>query len=155
LVVAASSTTPKAPKTSLWHCDPATGAVRRTLEVDGWTETGWLAPDGRRLACLHEKSVHVYGSAEGNELFRVPINADGPQVAFAPDGKSLALGGGMPAVRVHDSTTGRVVFELTIPDKRTTGIVYSPDGRLLVVSSCGDRFPGHATVWEPGSGKLV
>ena len=54
------------------------------------------------------------------------------QVAFSPDGASVATCGKAPAVRVSHAATGALLWEHTSPQQNwTVGLAYSPDGTQL------------------------
>jgi len=57
------------------------------------------------------------------------------EVAFAPDGVTLASGGLDHTVRLSDLATGSYVAVLTGHDKPVTSVAFSPDGCTLASGS--------------------
>ncbi|MFF8407487.1 CHAT domain-containing protein [Streptomyces sp. NPDC015684] len=64
-------------------------------------------------------------------------------VAFSPDGSRLATGSAHNAVRVWDTTTGRLLVDVR-HDGGVNGVAFSPDGRRLATGSTD----GTARVWD-------
>jgi WD40 repeat protein len=120
----------------LW--DPRTGAVNKTLRRDtgGWVAA--LPPDDR-----------LTRGGTGRGLAEVYC------LAFAPDGKSLAVGGNNAALLVLEAESLRVTRALMGPRDGHAGTVaavaFSPDGKALL-SGGGDKT---ARLWDARSGKLL
>jgi WD40 repeat protein len=70
-------------------------------------------------------------------------------VAFAPDGRTLAAGGGERAVRIWDARTGEL-WRLLAHGPPCRSLTYSPDGRLL--AGAGE---GEVVLWQLKTGKRV
>jgi RNA polymerase sigma factor (sigma-70 family) len=111
-----------------------------------------FSPDGKLLATSRpDRTVRVWEVATG-KLRRVldePVDegrrtvrfagADmqgQPDLAFAPDGKTLAAGCGGHVVRLFDVTTGKELAPPRLPDGASAAAL-SPDGKTLAARTAG------------------
>jgi WD40 repeat protein len=123
-----------------------------------------FSPDGKRLASACSDAPHwtvleqvkVWDLDTGKELRTLGGRAGSRSVrclAFSPDGRRLATGGGYgiedPAARVWDAQTGKEEKVLAV-DRHVTDVAFSPDGKHLA-ASCG----GLVRVWSAATGKEV
>jgi RNA polymerase sigma factor (sigma-70 family) len=72
------------------------------------------------------------------------------QVAFAPDGQTLAAGGD-GCVRVWEAATGRTLLSLEAPGGRVLPVAFAPAGNLLAAGGLGSAI----RLWDLGAGVLV
>ena len=118
--------------------------------------SAWGARGRFLLAAAASLSVAVAHAATAPKLVgTLEGHAAGvAAVAFAPDGKTLASGGGYRdgTVRLWDVATGKTLLALPGDAGISVGAVaYSPDGSLLAIG----RSDQTVRLVEPGSGKLV
>ncbi len=79
----------------------------------------------------------------------------GVYVAYSPDGQMLATSGDDYTVKLWQSSDGRLLRTLFIPDYGPEGIAFSPDGQLLAVALGGDGVElrrvadGEVILWIP------
>jgi hypothetical protein len=111
----------------------------------GGTRAVAFAADGR-LAAADEVGFRVWESA-GQLRFASPKVEAGRSLAFAPDGRTLALGG--DKVRLCDPETGQVRHTLRWDTGFLTGLAFSPDGTVLAASSS----TGLVTLWDVATGR--
>ena len=71
-------------------------------------------------------------------------------VAFAPDGKSLAVGGkrGVPAVWTRDKKTWARGEDLDTGNRAATGLDFSPDGNLIVGMAAHSETEDRVVIWN-------
>jgi WD40 repeat protein len=107
-----------------------------------------LSPDGRRLATTSlEKQVSLWEVATRKRLHT--FTGFG-RPAFAPDGRTLALGD-EKIVKQFDVETGQEVARWRGSAEAVLAVEYSPDGRRLAVI----RFDSPAIeVWDVAGGRL-
>src|SRR5262249_6696947 len=70
-------------------------------------------------------------------------------VAFSPDGKLLASGDCVGAIRLWDTATGKQRATFTHQARRPWSLAFSPNGKMLASSS-----PSRVMLWEVHTGKL-
>jgi RNA polymerase sigma factor (sigma-70 family) len=95
-----------------------------------------LAPDGRTLVSrTRDGTVHLWELATGKERARFPIKERVQTMAFAPDGRHLALYQGNLAISVRDLSTTREARCFTGHPVWFMTMTFSPDGRTLAAGS--------------------
>jgi RNA polymerase sigma factor (sigma-70 family) len=110
-------------------CGPAFTALVEVIEV----------PTGKRVAAL-STTVPVGGDS--------PHNCAG-QVAFAPDGKTLASAGYDNVVRLWDVAAAKETAQLSGHTLPVLAVAFSPDGKSVASGS----YDGTARLWDVATGK--
>jgi RNA polymerase sigma factor (sigma-70 family) len=129
--------------------DVATGQIERSFPALGspgarvWRSR--LSPDGKVLAVMYQKpgrglrvdyEVKIWDVASGTELGGpTPHWFDPDEVAYSPDGKTVAVVAPDARVQFRDAATGQVRGEFRGPGvrwpwDRATALALGPDGQL-------------------------
>ena len=146
-------------------CDMHTSEQKLILTGHTHTEILRLAfsPDSKTLAStsLDEDAIRLWDAqtGENTEVFvldsawrRDVADWWGDRawwgLAFSPDGKTLAGGGG-EIILLWDIDTGKTKMRLTMPTHRVFDLAFSPDGKTL--ASAG--YESNINLWDPHTGE--
>lgn len=160
---------------SLHMRDRSSGKILKTLTPtqDGfspgpfpdWASAGAFSADGNRLAVgdgcgslflfsvttgkvIHDFSPQTESTETDSQVGAVEtINA----IAFAPDGKTIAVGSDSGAIQLLDANTRKLKFKLPRHANQVASLAFSPDGRILL-SGGYDRT---VKLWDADSGRLL
>jgi WD40 repeat protein len=128
------------------------------LAAGGWGTNlpsgGLLAvsADGRLAAvAVGEGQVQLCETAGGRQRLCLTEVPAGEAAVFAPDGRSLFLGGADGAVRRWDLLSGRPAASWAGHGGAVTGLAVSRDGRALASASAD----GTLRLWDVEQGRLV
>lgn len=97
--------------------------------------------------------IQLWDAATGKER---PFTGHGREVigvAWSPDSKIIATGGGDRMVRLWDAATGKEIRVLKGHVGRVRSLVFSPDGKFLASASENSDFA--ISLWEVATGKEV
>ncbi len=133
-----------------------TGPIHRIALPDG-TSDGVQSGHEIGIACLRvspngsilassgfDGTVRFWTLVGGAEVNRVPIGSAGAlQLAFAPDGRSIALSVDRAVLRLS-VPDGELLERIELPLKGVYGVSISPDGRWLANAAAD----GRVRVWE-------
>jgi WD40 repeat protein len=114
----------------------------------------FAAAGGRLASGGEDGSVCVWDAATGKELARWPIPAAPVRcLAFSPDGKLLACGGGFwgGTACLYDAATGREVRRLAGSGSAVAALAFAPDGKRLAVAGAD----GTIGLWDPATGQAL
>ncbi|MBI5668778.1 MAG: hypothetical protein HZC41_12290 [Chloroflexi bacterium] len=146
----------------------ATGGLDGTVKVWDWRSRQPVAalegmavrlafaPDGTRLAVGHDTYIDLWNIASAERGERLETGTGGARdvLLYAPGGRYLLNGGGIPAMMLWNVETGAFVTSLPDVGGESTSAAFSPDGTLLATSVLG----GPVTLWnmaEIGSATLT
>jgi WD40 repeat protein len=108
--------------------------------------------DGTVLAWSVSKQIVLWDTATGKKLRSFPQGDFGGYcLAFAPDGKSLAVEGDNCAIRLLDAQTGKELRSFKGHQHNVRALAFTPDGKRLL--SCTAEMT--IRVWDVASGKAV
>src|SRR5262249_50744200 len=104
-----------------------------------------LTPDGKQLILPHaDGSLHITDIASGKEVRALDLPPAQPgmhpsmgvqRLAISPDGRYVAFGGFSDRLSLCELATGKRVRELNYPQNTVTGLAFSPNSRLLALST--------------------
>ena len=121
------------------------------LFLRGWWAGGYLLAVGSVLAAVALRpSEHRSEQPPGTLLGRhqYPIQS----IAFAPDGQTLASGGGRPGtpgeIKLWDVTRRTERRHVTDPGGMVYSLAFAPDGQTLATAGLGRCV----RLWDPGTG---
>ncbi|MFC4584740.1 WD40 repeat domain-containing serine/threonine protein kinase [Sphaerisporangium corydalis] len=137
--------------TTLW--DVPSRRVRIGLpDSDGFRNVTF-SPDGKLLAGGGKGGdIRLSDPATGRTI-RTIDDATGSEVAFSPDGKTLAApdtDAGDHSLQLWDLATGRSTARFDWVDDMVTSVVFSPDGRTLATWSLGNLIH----LWDVATGRV-
>jgi WD40 repeat protein len=132
LVTGSSDTTAK-----IW--DVANGQLLSNLNHEGHVFALAFFPDGKRVITGGSKIVKLWDVANGQLRNRLPdCPVDFHSMVLAANGKTMALGGGDPTVRIWEAGSGkeRTSFGLKKP---AIALAFTPDGQVLAAQAYEER----------------
>jgi WD40 repeat protein len=104
-----------------------------------------FSPDGNTVASAsRDKNIIVWNAATGAKRLTLPQPDLVYELAFSPDGKTLAEVGPLHEVRLHDSLTGELLGTLEGYTGESSEVKFSPDGMLLATGS----YDSVVKVWQ-------
>lgn len=148
--------------------DVKTGRSRivfeRPLDAKAGDSTGAVAPDGARLATVHDGGgcptlIRTRDATTGKPSWEFN-NANGEQIihclAYSRDGAMLAAGTQDGKVKLLDSVTGKVGKVLCGESESVVAVSWSADGtRLAATHRRRKDQPAHVAVWDVGTRHLL
>ena len=96
--------------------------------------------------------LHVWDLTTGQETrkIEIPGREHLSELALAPDGHTLALGGPNNTLQLWDLETGQKLRTLTTYKDGLNSITFSPDGKLVASSAYGKIARNHGAL-TPGA----
>src|SRR5262249_40912769 len=142
--------------------DLPTGKARALSKLTG--EALALASDGKLVALADDRSVRLWDIRAGKEVAALKGHAfPVGDVAFSPDGKTVATGWTRPGPKpgsqvavaaLWELATGKLVRTFESSPGRLTRLAISPDGGLLGVATGEFPLIGDVTLWDVSTGKV-
>lgn len=138
--------------------DADTLAVVSTFEdaEEGVVALAWN-DDGLLAAASFDGTTRVYDPAS-EQLVSSMTMASGAQafnVAFSPDGLTVAVAGGDGALRLFETSTGRVVQSYPNHSDKIYSVAFSPDGQRLAVGAGRLEAGGAISLYAAPNGSAV
>lgn len=132
-----------------------TGALRRTLTDPARVFQVAVSPDGKTAATGNEGgTVRLWDVDTGQVKAVMAAHEEGvDSLAFAPDGRALASGGGhlwSGDVKLWDGRTGRFLRRLAGQSEGINAVAFSPDGQQVAAGS----YDNTVKLWDAQTGRL-
>jgi WD40 repeat protein len=147
----------------IWDATTGKAGTKLTGSTD-WLLAAALSPDGKTIAAGgFDGKLRLWETASGKKLVEVPVQAPAApntppssatpvsSLAFAPDGKSLAVGGQDALIYQFQTTDGKLIRTIPGHTSAITALAFHPAGALLV-SASKDRT---LRLWNPTNGQLI
>jgi RNA polymerase sigma factor (sigma-70 family) len=137
----------------LWNAE--TGRLKLTLEHDFHLVCVALSPDVKRVAAASLDKTVLIWNAEGTLERTLSTQQTNPwSVAFSPDAKTLAVGGGKVdgsgEVMLWDTESWTLKHTLK-QEKHVSTVAFSPDGTMVASGGHGELVQ----LWDTKKGELV
>ncbi len=145
----------------LRRLEPKTHYVR---DMDFSTDGRLLAVAGRSSnEPLAPRAVTIWDVTTGQRLHQLAVNDNAYSLAFAADGRTLAVGYRSDKVRIWEVTTGGERFSFGC-GRLSTILAFSPDGTLLTSGNSSNAYEYTPSpdldeqkvwLWDPFTGKQL
>jgi WD40 repeat protein len=125
-----------------------------------WSHHLTFSPDGKSVAFALDTAIVIWDTEDTDEDQTslkfgvgyqehpyVPVH----EVAYSPDGKTLASGNGDHTLRLWDAATGREIRKLVGHGGPVYSVAFSPDGKVLASGS----QDGALRLWDATTGKGI
>jgi WD40 repeat protein len=113
-----------------------------------------LTSDGATFATATASGVRLWSTDHATEGKHLPFDGEPTALAFAKDGKRLAVGLVDGSVHLYDTTTGTQVSRFSGQKDRITGVGLTADGKKLIAASKDDTLRMWNVEGGADSGKL-
>jgi len=117
----------------LW--DVVSGQLRMTLPNPLASPVNGLvfSQDGNTLASISSNSIRLWDVASGDTRLVLPKSGLVTNLAFSPDGKSLAAVGQDARITLWDSRSGSITQVINSHQSDVNAIAFSPDSKTLAI----------------------
>lgn len=127
----------------LWNLDDAAPNERFLRHPEGPVRAVAVSPDGARIASGAEYSARVWNVADAMLAGEVPVNGAATALAFARDGRALAVGDSAGNLYFGEPGGGEPLRS-TSAGARATAVAFAPDGSLVASGDAG----GRVRIWD-------
>jgi WD40 repeat protein len=117
-----------------------------------------FSPDGRQVVTNWDNTLVIWEAVTGREVTRQRLSDWTPAPAFSPDGRLLALNGGVDKVAILDAATHQPLASLD-HEGIVRALAFSPDGQRLATGTSFTDINwsgrGKTYLWDVATGNLI
>uniref|UniRef100_UPI002619C8F0 protein kinase domain-containing protein n=1 Tax=uncultured Gimesia sp. TaxID=1678688 RepID=UPI002619C8F0 len=115
-----------------------------------------LSSDKSRLAaCLETGSILIWDIADNRQVSMWQETSNLNDFAFSEDGQHLVIGLENGLAKVHDTTTGKMIYQLSGHSGPVWSVACSPDGNWIATGSGTAPVPsGTVFLWDALTGQV-
>lgn len=131
-----------------WNIKERRESLHFQIDSSFWPVSMAVSPDGKLLAVACSRSVTTYEANTGRLVHKIDWveQVSGVGLAFAPDGRTLAICPSNRSVEIWDVKTGQPIYQ---PGPSIENVFATRDSALF-----GSFTEGLVHFWNPTSGKL-
>jgi WD40 repeat protein len=147
-----ASTDKRMARVKLW--DPTTGNLLEQFNPEGLVDALTFSHDGKMLAAggFGETAVRIWDLPNDKQMRKLKgVPRFVHSLDFAPDGKTLALGGQSLVLQRWDPRTGKQLDRKEEQDDYMLRLAFSPDNKILATAGLGQSV----RLWDSVTGNAL
>lgn len=134
----------------LWKT-PQDGKPDLLPQPDEQTNAMSFSPDGKHLAISSKQTIYICDVATGAAIRNISTQAIINDIAFSPDGRSIAATHRDNSVTLWDAASGQLTTTLNGHTDQVFSLAFTTDGKFLATGSRDE----HVKLWDVTNGQEV